>query len=194
LALGNHERARKCIAKALQFQPEDVGVLQAMADVVFHCAEWHNVLGYYNKIIAKADQQEQVIKAFLMKSYVLDAKLQLTEKAVQHYVKSLAFDGRQPRVLLRLAELSLRDKDWPQAVRFADRGLELQEEQDDVEAGLYLARATASFACGDDGGGNANLKAALEADPSLGSPALEEGTRTVDSMAEALKERLMLHP
>jgi tetratricopeptide (TPR) repeat protein len=194
LALGNYERARKRIGKALEFLPDDVRVLQAMADVVFQCSEWHNVLGYYNKIIAKAGQPEQVIRAFLMKSYVLDSKLELTEKASQHYLKSLAFDGRQPKVLLRLAEMAIRDKDWARAMNYAGRGLELEPEDTVVLAGLHLACSIASFGNGDISSGEVSLDSVWAADASLRIPSLEAPERTVDTMAKALHERLKLRP
>ena len=114
------------VAKALEYMPDDVTSLEAMANIVLLREEWHNVLGYYNKIIAKARESQQVIHAFLMKSYVLDAKLLLTEKAKQHYLRSLAFDQRQPTVLLRLAELSCRTNEWEQVIHWAGRGLALE--------------------------------------------------------------------
>ena len=63
LALGNREKARKRIAKALEYLPDDVGILQSMANLVFEGNEWHHVLGFYNKIIVKGGEPEQVIQA-----------------------------------------------------------------------------------------------------------------------------------
>ena len=145
LALGNVERARKRVAKALEHMPDDVASLEAMANIVLLREEWHNVLGYYNKIIAKARESQQVIHAFLMKSYVLDAKLLLTEKAKQHYLRSLAFDQRQPTVLLRLAELSCRSAEWDQVLHWAGRGLALEQVEGQTNEWLNALMAVAHF-------------------------------------------------
>jgi tetratricopeptide (TPR) repeat protein len=154
--LGQVDKARKRFTKALELRPNDIDALKGYGGVLHAAGDWNNLLTTYNHIIYHTHDPDDVIGAYLKKGYVLDAKMNLADKAAQHYEKSLAFDPAQPLALLRLGELALRRQDWPEAASLADRGLQLGEERQLVQGGLLLVRGIAYQACGD-------AKAATEA-------------------------------
>ncbi|RME26228.1 MAG: hypothetical protein D6798_07140, partial [Deltaproteobacteria bacterium] len=122
---GKLDKAKKRFTRALDLRPNDVPALRGMAEVLFARNDWNNLLNVYNNIIYHAVEPDDVVDAYLTKGYILDAKMNLPDKAAQHYEKSLAFNPAQPVGLLRLAELALRRQDWPEAASLADRGLAL---------------------------------------------------------------------
>ncbi|MEC8425761.1 MAG: tetratricopeptide repeat protein, partial [Myxococcota bacterium] len=165
--LGNLDKAKKRFNKALELRANDIRALQGIASVLFARGDWNNLLNVYNNIIYHAQEPGEVVDAYLTKGFVLDAKMELPEKARQHYEKSLAFDPSQPAALLRLAELALRQQDWPEAVVLADRGLALEPEANGLVAGLQLVRAVAHSASGDSSAAKAARAAARAADVTL---------------------------
>jgi tetratricopeptide (TPR) repeat protein len=167
LELGNVDKAKKRFNKALELRSNDIPALQGIAGVLLARKDWNNLLNVYNNIIYHAQEPGEVVDAYLTKGFVLDARMSLPDKAAQHYRKSLNFDPRQPKALLRLAELALRQQDWPEASGLADRGLELEEIDGATRAGLQLVRYVAHAQGGDSPGAQAAYTAALEADPSL---------------------------
>lgn len=167
LELGNVDKAKKRFNKALELRSNDIPALQGIAGVLLARKDWNNLLNVYNNIIYHAQEPGEVVDAYLTKGFVLDARMSLPDKAAQHYRKSLNFDPKQPKALLRLAELALRQQDWPEASGLADRGLELTEIDGPTRAGLQLVRYVAHAQGGDSPGAQAAYSAALEADPTL---------------------------
>lgn len=190
LNLGNLDKARQRFTKALELRQNDVRALQGVAAVMFARNDWNNLLNVYNNIIYHAQEPTEVVDAYLTKGYVLDAKMNLADKAAQHYEKSLAFDPAQPVALLRLAELHLRKADWPEAATLVDRGLALAVGDRGYLAGLHLVKAIAWKACNDEVSGARAFRAALAADPTLADSLGTVETPAVAQMMATLKERL----
>jgi tetratricopeptide (TPR) repeat protein len=164
---GKLDNARKRFGKALELRPNDIAALQGVAQILFARGEWNELLTVYNNIIYHAQEPGQVVDAYLTKGFVLDAKLNLPDKARQHYEKSLAFDPGQPAAILRLSELALRNQDWAEAVSLAERGLALDVADGATRGGLHLSRAAASGACGDDAACRRAFAEALRSDVTL---------------------------
>ena len=187
--LGDLEKAKKRYSKALEIRPNHVGALLGTAGVLFARGEWNNLLNIYNNIIYHAQEPYRVIEAYLAKGFVLDSKMNLPDKAAQHYQKSLDYDPAQPTALLRLAEIALRRRDWNTALGLADRGLGLTLQDAEIRTGLMLVRA-ASIA----GQGQTDVAAGIFSSAAEGDPwvheTLGEAMPSVDVMARALKERL----
>ena len=76
-----------------------MGALLGTAGVLFARGEWNNLLNIYNNIIYHAQEPYRVIEAYLAKGFVLDSKMNLPDKAAQHYQKSLDYDPAQPTAL-----------------------------------------------------------------------------------------------
>ncbi len=186
--LGDLEKAKKRFSKALEIRPNHVGALLGTASVLFARGEWNNLLNIYNNIIYHAQEPSRVIEAYLAKGYVLDAKMNLPDKAAQHYQKSLDYDPAQPTALLRLAEISLRKKDYPQAGALADRGLGLTLSDGRLRAALLLVRAAALAGTGQGELAAASYGSAIESDASW--MGLGERMPAPDALSRALKERL----
>ncbi|MCP4920656.1 MAG: tetratricopeptide repeat protein, partial [Proteobacteria bacterium] len=147
-ALGKTDKARKRFNKALEMRPNDVRALLGVAGVLFDRSEWSNLLNVYNNVIFHAKDPSHVIRSYLTKGYVLDAKMGLADKATQHYQKTLAFDPAQDEALLRLAELAVRKEDWAEAASLSDRALAL-DVSDERKVMLLLVRAAAKQSVGD---------------------------------------------
>ena len=177
IELGNLDKAERRFAKALQVRPNDISALSGSADVLLRRGDlqsgdqqsdtWRRLLTVYNNIIYHAQTPDEVVVAYLTKGFVLDARLGLAEKAAQHYQKSLAFDGSQPWVLLRLAEQALRRQDWPEAESLASQGLALADVPAEAQAGLQLVLYIAFAACGDTGAAGAAWSAAQDTQDAL---------------------------
>lgn len=171
LELGNIDKAERRFAKALQVRPNDIEALLGSADVLLKRGDdqegeqqsetWRRLLTVYNNIIYHAQTPDEVVRAYLTKGFVLDARLGLPDKARQHYAKSLSFNSDQPEVLLRLAELALRQQDWPEAENLASKGLALDKATNEQRAGLHLARYVAFAACADEQAASTEYAAAL---------------------------------
>ncbi|GDX80203.1 hypothetical protein LBMAG42_20140 [Deltaproteobacteria bacterium] len=185
--LGHIDRARKRLSKALEMRTNDIDALKGLGLVMAAQADWNSLLNVYNNIIYHTHEPSDVTDAYLAKGLVLDARLNMPEKAAQHYEKSLAFDPSQPLALLRLAELGLRRQDWPEAAAQADRGMALDPQRGDVRAGLHLVRAIACQACGDAGAARDAWTAAQAADPSLLAALPASGVEDYDKVHELLR-------
>jgi tetratricopeptide (TPR) repeat protein len=193
LQQGNLDKAKKRFNKALDLRANDIKALQGIAAVLFARKEWNNLLNVYNNIIYHAQEPAEVVDAYLTKGYVLDARLELPDKAQQHYEKSLAFDPSQPKALVRLAELALRKQDWPEAASLADRGLALDMDDPAALAGLHLVRAVAHAACSDAEAAGAAFEQAVAADVTLTDKlgaTLPEWARIHEVLRERLQARL----
>ncbi|MCB9759389.1 MAG: tetratricopeptide repeat protein [Alphaproteobacteria bacterium] len=189
-ALGKLDKARKRFSKALELKPNDVQALQGMASVLLSRGEWSNVLNYYNNIIYHAKEPGDVIDAYLTKGFVLDAKMNLPEKAAQHYQKTLAFDPRQPEALMRLAELSLRRRDWSEAASLADRALALDITEPRLRAHVLAVQAIALRATGDNGAASRAFEEARAVYPELSDAMGDQGIEGYEQVHEILKSRL----
>ena len=188
--LGLPDKARKRFAKALELRPNDIGALRGLGEVLFAAGDWHNLLNIYNNIIYHTQNPADVIDAYLQKGFVLDARLDLPEKASQHYQKSLAFNPGQPLVLLRLAELALRRTDWPEAASLAERGLQLTVDLPQVRGCLLLVRAIAFQAAGDNASAREGYQEALKLDAWLDEHVGITPIEDHESVHEALRARL----
>ena len=188
LALGKTEKAKKRFNKALELRDNDVRALRGAAQVLFEREEWSTLLNHYNNIIYHAKKPSYVIEAYLTKGFVLDTHMGLSDKAAQHYEKSLTFDPGQVQALTRLAELSLRRQDWGEASALADRGLGVEDKDGRMESLLHLAKAAASYGAGDPSTGEDNL-AQAKADESVGA-ALADVAANAQALSEALKSQL----
>jgi len=199
IQLGNLDKAERRFAKALQVRPNDIAALTGSADVLLRRGDqqsgdqqtdtWRRLLTVYNNIIYHAQTPEEVVYAYLTKGFVLDARLDLADKAAQHYRKSLAFDGSQPGVLWRLSEHALRRQDWPEAESLASQGLALDNVDAEQRAGLHLVRYCAFAACGDVQAARSEFDAALGTGDALATDlgATPPGATAVH---EAVRERL----
>ncbi len=200
LQLGNLDKAERRFAKALQVRPNDISALTGSADVLLRRGDsqtgeqrsdtWRRLLTVYNSIIYHAQTPEEVVYAYLTKGFVLDARLDLADKAAQHYRKSLAFDGAQPRVLLRLAEHALRRQDWPEAESLATQGLALELVPADQKAGLHLVRYCAFSSCGDSQAAKDELDAARATGDEAFMAGLSDSEPGAAAVHEALRARL----
>ncbi len=199
LELGNLDKAERRFAKALQVRPNDISALTGSADVLLKRGDtqtgeqrtdtWRRLLTVYNNIIYHAQTPEEVVYAYLTKGFVLDARLDLADKAAQHYRKSLAFDAAQPGVLLRLAEHALRRQDWPEAESLATQGLALDNASPEQKAGLHLVRYCAFAACGDTHAARDEYAAAIETGDALATNLGDEAPGA-SAAHDALRERL----
>jgi tetratricopeptide (TPR) repeat protein len=138
--LGDLDKAQKRFNKALELRPNDVPALLGLAGILFERKEWNALLNVYNNVIFHARERADVVDAYLAKGFVLDRKMNLPEKAADHYRKSLNFDASEPRALLRLAELSLRKGTWSEASTLVDQALAVETLDPPLKASLLLAR------------------------------------------------------
>jgi len=181
-ALGKLDKAKKRFNKALELQPNNVAALKGIAGVLRAQEEWNTLLNVYNNIIYYAQSREDVVDAYLTKGMILDVQMKLMDKATQHYRKALAFGPGQHAALGRLAELSVRERLWEDALSFAEKALAL--EMDDVsKATLLLARAMSLAGRGDTEEAESILAQASELDASLaedvGAGPADDGLRKV---------------
>ena len=188
--LGQVDRARKRLSKALEMRANDIDALKGLGLVMAAQQDWSNLLNIYNNVIYHTHEPSDVTEAYLAKGLVLDLRLNMPDKAGQHYEKSLAFDPSQPLALFRLAELALRRQDWPEAAAQAERGLALSPTRKDVEAALLLVRAIACQACGDSVASRQGWAAAAVADSELVASLPEAGLEDYDKVHEALRTRI----
>ncbi len=188
--LGQVDKARRRFVKALDLKPTDVFALKGYSTVLYAMNDWNNLLTVYNNIIFHTHDPADVIDAYLGKGWVLDTRLNLPDKAAQHYEKSLAFDPRQPVALLRLAEIALRREDWPEAATYADRGLQIPELKAPLRAALFLVRTIAYQAVGDGHAAGEAMHAALIADPTLVVAFENIPISNIDQIHGHLRERI----
>ncbi len=188
--LGQVDRARKRLSKALEMRSNDIDALKGLGLVMAAQGDWNSLLNVYNNVIYHTHEPSDVIESYLSKAMVLDQHLNMPDKAAQHYEKSLAFEPNQPLAILRLGELSLRRQDWPEAGAQADRGLELNPERGDVRAALQVVRAIACQACGDGDAARESWSAALAADPELVSGMPSSGVEDYEKVHECLRARV----
>ena len=188
--LGQPDKARKRFTKALELRPNDIGALRGYGAVLYASADWNNLLNIFNNIIYHTQDPADVVDAYMNKGFVLDARLNLPDKAAQHYEKSLAFDPAQPMAFLRLAELALRRQDWPEAASLADRGLQVPDGAPGARALLLLVRSVAYQACGDSRAASDGYRSALVADPGVTSMLGGATIEDYDKVHELVRARL----
>ncbi|MEL6348256.1 MAG: tetratricopeptide repeat protein, partial [Myxococcota bacterium] len=192
--LGKLDKAKKRFNRALELKNNDIGALKGIAGVLYDRNDWNNLLNVYNNIIYHTQEPHEVVEAYLTKGFVLDAKLSLPQKAEQHYKKSLDFDPAQPAAYLRLAELSLRKQDWPEASSLAQRGLAFEDVSDArLVGGLNLVKAIAHRACQDDEAAAEAYRSATSSDSEL-TDTIGRVIGTVEQMHEVLRRRLQERP
>ena len=158
--------------------------------MLYASADWNNLLNIFNNIIYHTQDPADVVDAYMNKGFVLDARLNLPDKAAQHYEKSLAFDPAQPMAFLRLAELALRRQDWPEAASLADRGLQVPDGAPGARALLLLVRSVAYQACGDSRAASDGYRSALVADPGVTSMLGGATIEDYDKVHELVRARL----
>lgn len=122
IRLSRPAEAAEHLTKALELTPNSIPALKAMSDVMKDAKDWPRLLNIYNNIIYHTQQPADVVEAYHQKAWVLDAKMDLPDKAAQHLEKGLSFDPAQPEAWLRLAELALRRADWRAAQHLASNG------------------------------------------------------------------------
>ena len=167
LHLGQLDKALKRFNTALEHRQNDIKALQGVAAVLLAQGNWNSLLTVYNNIIYHAQAQSEVVDAYLTKGWVLDARMNLPEKAAQHYRKCLSLDADQPAARLRLGELALRQSAWAEAGSLATQALSRANANTAQRAHLLLTRAIAELALGDDAAAAADYAQAVEADVTL---------------------------
>jgi len=163
-ALGHQDKAQKRFTKALETVQNHVGALKGMALILEDREDWTNLLNVYNNIIYRAESAEDVISAYVIKGRILDEKLNRPDKAASHYEGGLAIEPNQPRVVLRLAELSFRKEEWREAIAVLERGLALPI-QGALRGELLLLRAAAEAAQGQEALSKQTFEQAKHEDP-----------------------------
>ena len=158
---GDPKSAAKRFAKALQSVPNHVGALKGQAAIMEQEGKFTEVLNVYNEIIKNPGVPEDRTDAFYAKGRVLDEHLNRPDKATTHFHKSLAIDANQPKVLLRLAEISARSEDWAEVSSMAKRGISLAKAPA-VLVDLFLCEAVARQAVGAEDRAGEALAAARE--------------------------------
>ena len=167
--LGRDDGGYRRFHRALEVLPNYVPALQGIAAELERREDWNNLLTVYNNIIYHASQPQDVVEAYLTKGRILDEQLDRADKAWQHFERTLAFDGQQPRAYIRIVELSLRKGSWDDARSWSERGIAVVGEHDPLRADLLIGRAIAAAALDEQGEADAALSAAFRADPGLGT-------------------------
>ncbi|MDP6934738.1 MAG: tetratricopeptide repeat protein, partial [Myxococcota bacterium] len=191
--LGDLDRAKKRFIKALELLPGDIRALQGSARVLFARGDWPNLLTVYNKIIQSSCGTTEKVQALLHKGFVLDVHMEMEQKAAQHFHKALTIDPEDPPTLLRLAELALRAKDWPDAASLADRGLQRTNAGAVVQCDLHLVRSIAHGACGDSQAARDAFELACSIDPEFATAA-QGSEADPAALGAILTERLRTRP
>lgn len=166
-AQGRSEQAFKRFTRALEAFPNHVPALRGLAAELESREDWNALLSVYNAVIYHATAPQDVIDAYMIKGRVLDEQMGRPDKAVQHYERSLAFEGRQPVACLRLAELALRRGAWDDALSYAARGVDIATELPSTLAELHVARGLALSGLDEYAGATQALALAREANPAL---------------------------
>jgi tetratricopeptide (TPR) repeat protein len=166
-AEGRSEQAFKRFTRALEAFPNHVPALRGLAAELESREDWNALLSVYNAVIYHATAPQDVIDAYMIKGRVLDEQMGRPDKAVQHYERSLAFEGRQPLACLRLSELALRRGAWDDALSYAARGVDIAAESPSTLAELHLARALALSGLDEYAGAAQAVALARESDPGL---------------------------
>lgn len=167
LHLGQLDKALKRFNTALEHRQNDIKALQGVAKVLLAQGNWNSLLTVYNNIIYHAQAQSEVVDAYLTKGWVLDARMNLPEKAAQHYRKCLSLDADQPAARLRLGELALRQAAWAEAGSLSTQALSRANASTAQRAHLLLTRAIAELALGDDAAAAADYAEAVATDVTL---------------------------
>ncbi|MBW1876782.1 MAG: tetratricopeptide repeat protein [Deltaproteobacteria bacterium] len=188
--LGNHEKAFKRFNKALELHPTDVSALKGMALIFEDRQDWDSCMRSYNNIIYHATERTHVIDAYMSKGRLLDDQLGRRDKAAEHYQRSLDVEPSQPKALLRLAELALRDENWAEAEAYAHRGLKFAMGTGPVRADLLLCWAVARKHRSDTEAAKSALSEAASAHPPLAEILGEDPWADVEAIQRGIRERL----
>lgn len=188
--LGDLDKAQKRFNKALEFHPNDVPALLGLADILFDRGEWNALLNVYNNVIFHARERAEVVNAYLAKGFVLDRKMNLAEKAADHYRKSLNFDVSEPRALLRLAELSLRKGTWSEAGTLVDQALGVETLEPGLKADLLLARGIVRLMAEDLDAARSALMEATQCDAAVSDALAVVDPTNASEILSVLGERI----
>lgn len=185
---GDKAKARKRLQRALEIRPGFVPALRGMARVHVLAGEVNPALNLYNEVISSAspdEDEEAIVEAYLVKGRLLDQSLQRPDKAREHYAGCLSYLPGEPRALVRMMELALREGAWEEVARHAQEALNAQTEGP-LRAATWLGLAIARFAEEDDAGAEDAMAKAIKADASLSDVSF----RHVEEARAALIERL----
>jgi tetratricopeptide (TPR) repeat protein len=187
--LGDLERAKKRLSRALELQPGDVTALKGMAMVFDAQSDWNGLLNVYNNVIFHARDPGDVVRAYLAKGRVLDDHFNLPDKAGQHYVKCLELEADQAYALLGLVELRLRSGAGDDAGGYLER-ISLEGADARLEGLVALGDAGIKAAAADSDGAQEALSAARAADANLSEALDALGDVTGASVAGLLRTAL----
>jgi len=140
LALGEPGGALKRFKKALGKEANNIEALEGIAEVHWQAEDWNSLLTTYNSIIKYARDPEQVVRAYMTKGDVLEAKLNFTDKAVLHFEKVLMYDKENVPAMARLGQIALRRGDTERGRKFAEQANSVARENDERAQGLLLER------------------------------------------------------
>jgi len=188
--LGNLDKAKKRFNKALELRQNDVAALLGLAGVQYDRGEWNSLLNVFNNVIFHARERAEVINAYLAKGFVLDRKLELPDKAADHYRKSLNFDPNEPRTLLLLGELSLRKGENKAADEMFERALMVDDIDVGTHANLLVARAIVQLGADERAAAQKGLAEAGKVDITLPDALGPIDPSSSDELLELLSSRL----
>ena len=127
-----------------------------------------------------------VVDAHIQAAWVLDARLNLADKARQYLDAALAVSPGEPEVLVRLGELALRRRDWTSGISLAEQALASPKIGAMAgRAGVVLA--VALRASGDNGAAARAYEEALSHDSALSDRLSGQGIEGWPQVAEVLK-------
>ena len=187
--LGDLDRAKKRLSRALELQPGDVTALKGMSLVFEAQQDWNGLLNVYNNVIFHARDPGDVVGAYLAKGRVLDDHFNLPDKAGQHYVKCLELEADQAYALLGLAELQLRSGLGDEADTYLER-IAVESGDARLSGLLALAKAGVKALAGDSEGATAAVADAKSSDPAMQEALEGLGEVTGESVSTLLRTAL----
>ncbi|MCK6519515.1 tetratricopeptide repeat protein, partial [Myxococcota bacterium] len=184
--MGRADRARKRYAKALELRGNDVRALKGLASSLGAEGDWNGAFTQLRNLISTAPDVADVVDAHIQAAWVLDARLNLADKARQYLDAALAVSPGEPEVLVRLGELALRRRDWTSGISLAEQALASAKIGAMAgRAGVVLA--VALRASGDNGAAARAYEEALSQDSALSDRLSGQGIEGWPQVAEVLK-------
>lgn len=191
--MGHVDKALKRFEKAIDVFPSYSPALKGLALVHEDRGDWSNALTVYNAIIGGAARSpDEVVDAYMTKGRLLDEKMSRPDKAQQHYERCLEYEGNQPTVYLRLAELAMRRDEYAQAGQLCETALHLAD-QDTVKRirPLLLLGVAAGLSDGrNEGQACIAVDEALALDPAIAEALADPPLSDLEKLRLALRERL----